>query len=102
MSKDLQTWLPTDLMSGSTFVQIISLVGAVFILIAYFSLHMHWLDSNGATYNLLNAIGGVMLAYVALHPFSAGFLVMETTWTLISLYALSKVYRRGHGRSSSS
>jgi uncharacterized membrane protein len=88
-------------MSASTFVQIISLVGAVFILIAYLSLHMHWLDSNGATYNLLNAIGGVMLAYVALHPFSAGFLIMETTWTLISLYALSKVYR-GHNRTSSS
>jgi hypothetical protein len=55
---------------------------------------MHWLDSNRATYNLLNAIGGVMLAYVALHPFSAGFLIMEGTWTLISLYALFKVYRR--------
>jgi hypothetical protein len=88
-------------MSASTFVQIISLIGAAFILIAYFSLHMHWLDPNGAAYNLLNAVGGVMLAYVALHPFSAGFLIMETTWTLISLYALSKVYRRGHGRPSS-
>jgi hypothetical protein len=81
-------------MSNSTFVQIVSLVGAAFILVAYFGLHMHWLDSNRATYNLLNAIGGVMLAYVALHPFSAGFLIMEGTWTLISLYALFKVYRR--------
>jgi hypothetical protein len=88
-------------MSGSTFVQVVSLIGAAFILIAYFSLHMHWLDSNGAAYNLLNAIGGVMLAYVALHPFSAGFLIMETTWTLISLYALSKVYRRGQRPTSS-
>jgi hypothetical protein len=89
-------------MNASTFVQIISLLGAAFILVAYFSLHMHWLNSNGATYNLLNAIGGCMLAYVALHPISAGFLIMESTWALISLFALAKVYRRHHARSSTS
>jgi hypothetical protein len=31
-----------------------------------------------------------MLAYVALHPFSAGFLILEATWTAVSLYALAK------------
>lgn len=80
-------------MSSGLFTQIVSLAGAAFILIGYIGHQFKWLDSNGVTYNLVNAAGAAMLAYVALHPFSAGFLILEGTWTVVSVYALGKALR---------
>ena len=82
-------------MNPGTLTQIISLAGAAFILIGYIGHQFKWLDSSRVTYNLVNAAGAAMLAYVALHPFSAGFLILEATWTIVSLYALGKALRNG-------
>ena len=39
-------------------------------------------------------ISGVgILAYIAFHPFQIGFVVLEVTWTLISIYALFRPKR---------
>jgi hypothetical protein len=67
--------------------QAASFVGAMLILVAYAGHQMRWMDSRGAAYNLLNAIGSAILAYIAFHPFQIGFVILEVTWTLISLYA---------------
>jgi len=67
--------------------QAASFVGAMLILVAYAGHQMRWMDSRGAGYNLLNAIGSSILAYIAFHPFQIGFVILEVTWTLISLYA---------------
>ena len=48
------------------------------------------MDSRRAGYNLLNAFGSAILAYIAFHPFQVGFVVLEVTWVLISLYALAR------------
>jgi hypothetical protein len=47
-----------------------------------------WIDARRAAYNLLNAIGSAILAYIAFRPFQMGFVVLEVVWVLISLYAL--------------
>jgi hypothetical protein len=52
------------------------------------------MDSRKAAYNLLNAVGSAILAYVAFHPFQIGFVLLEVVWALISVYALAKP--RGH------
>lgn len=65
-----------------------SFVGALLILAAYAGHQMRWMDSRKAAYNLLNAAGSSILAYIAFHPFQIGFVVLEVTWTLISIYAL--------------
>jgi hypothetical protein len=78
----------------SHFIQAISLLGAFLILIAYWGHQQGWMNPKHATYNILNAIGAILLAYVALNPFQAGFLVLECIWTGISLVALWKVLRR--------
>ncbi|MEY2414394.1 MAG: hypothetical protein QOD84_3000 [Acidobacteriaceae bacterium] len=70
--------------------QVISLAGAVTILTAYIAHQLHWMDANKPLYNTLNAIGAAILCYIALRPFQAGFVVMESTWTIISLYALAR------------
>jgi hypothetical protein len=68
--------------------QIASFVGAILILVAYTGQQMKWIDSRRAGYNILNAIGSGILAYIAFHPFQIGFVVLESVWSLISIYAL--------------
>lgn len=68
--------------------QAASFVGALLILFAYAGHQMRWMDSRRAGYNLLNAAGSAILAYIAFHPFQIGFVILEVTWTLISVYAL--------------
>jgi hypothetical protein len=68
--------------------QVASFVGALLILVAYVGHQMKWMDSRQSAYNLLNAVGSGILAYVAFHPFQIGFVVLETVWALISIYAI--------------
>ena len=68
--------------------QIASLVGAMLILFAYAGHQMKWIDSNKPSYNILNAVGSGILAYIAFHPFQIGFVVLEGVWALISIYTL--------------
>lgn len=68
--------------------QIASFVGAMLILFAYAGHQMKWIDSNKPSYNILNAVGSGILAYIAFHPFQIGFIVLEGVWALISIYAL--------------
>jgi hypothetical protein len=70
--------------------QMTSFGGALLILIAYMGHQLNWMDSRKAAYNILNAVGSVILAYIALHPFQIGFVVLETSWVLISVYALAR------------
>ena len=74
--------------------QIASFVGALLILVAYVGHQMGWMDSRKAGYNVLNAVGSAILAYIAFHPFQVGFVLLEVVWALISVYALAKP--RGH------
>lgn len=77
----------------SEYNQQFSIIGAFLILLAYMGQQFKWkaLSPNKAFYNVLNTVGGTILALVALNPFVAGFFVMELIWTIISLTALIKV-----------
>jgi hypothetical protein len=70
--------------------QLVSFVGALFILIAYVGHQLNWMDARRAAYNVMNAIGSAILAYIAFRPFQIGFVVLEVAWVLISVYALLK------------
>ncbi len=71
--------------------QVASFVGALLILVAYIGHQMNWMDTRKAGYNILNAVGSAIRSYIAFHPFSIGFVVLEVTWTIISIYALLRV-----------
>ncbi|MGO9647282.1 MAG: CBU_0592 family membrane protein [Terriglobales bacterium] len=70
--------------------QVASFVGALLILFAYVGHQLGRMDSRKAAYNVLNTTGSAILAYIAFHPFQVGFVVLEVTWVLISLYALAR------------
>jgi hypothetical protein len=74
--------------------QLASFLGALLILIAYVGHQLNWMDARKAAYNILNAIGSAILAYIAFHPFQVGFVVLEVAWVLISLYALLRPARQ--------
>ena len=68
--------------------QIASFVGALLILVAYAGQQMNWMDARKPAYNILNAVGSAVLAYIAFRPFQIGFVVLEVSWAIISVYAL--------------
>jgi hypothetical protein len=68
--------------------QIVSFAGALLILLAYAGHQMKWIDSRKPAYNILNAVGSAILAYIAFRPFQIGFVVLEVSWAALSLYAL--------------
>lgn len=74
-------------------MQIVSTIGALLCLYAYIGHQMHWLDSRKPWFNTLNILGSGFLVYAALHPLQIGFLLMEVTWTIISVYGLHKSFR---------
>lgn len=77
--------------------QVASFIGALMILIAYAGHQMGWMHSDRPIYNILNAVGSGILGYIAFRPFQLGFVVMETTWVLISIWALFK-HRGAHSQ----
>ncbi|HYL14154.1 MAG TPA: hypothetical protein VEV41_14020 [Terriglobales bacterium] len=72
--------------------QLASFVGALLILVAYAGQQFNWMNPRKAAYNVLNGIGSAILTYIAFHPFQVGFVLLEVTWTLISVYALARVW----------
>ena len=70
--------------------QALSFVGALLILIAYGGHQLGWMNPRSAAYNILNAVGSGVLGYIAFRPFQLGFVVLECTWVLISIWALWK------------
>ena len=74
--------------------QAVSFSAAMVILVAYVGHQMNWMDSRKASYNILNAAGSAVLAYIALRPFQAGFVVLEGVWTVVSLFAWVRGWRQ--------
>jgi hypothetical protein len=68
--------------------QLISFLGALLILIAYVGHQVGWINARGAAYNILNGLGSAILAWIAFHPFQVGFVVLETVWTIVSIWPL--------------
>ncbi len=80
-------------MDMATIRQLEGFLGALLILIAYAGHQMGWMNPRSATYNVLNAVGSAILGYIAFHPFQIGFVILESVWTLISIYALLRPRR---------
>ncbi len=73
--------------------QAFSFLGALLVLIGYIGHQMKWMDSRKFAYNFLNAAGSGILAYIAFSPFQVGFVVMEVTWVLVSIYAMVRIWK---------
>jgi hypothetical protein len=68
--------------------QLVSFAGAMLILVAYVGHQLGRMNSRRTAYNVLNAVGSAILAWIALHPFQLGFVALEVTWAVVSVWAL--------------
>jgi len=60
------------------FYQVISMIGAALILVAYAGSQSGKMNRQDVSYNLLNLLGSGLLAWVAIVNRQAGFIILET------------------------
>ncbi|MBO8159588.1 hypothetical protein [Thermosyntropha sp.] len=75
-------------------IQIISVFGAVLVLAAFALLQLGKISNESHLYNFMNFFGAGILALIAAIEAQWGFLLLEGTWTLVSIYALIKFWKK--------
>jgi hypothetical protein len=74
-------------------IQVISIVGALAILLAYAANQFRWTDASNLLYQLANLLGSGILTVVAVIEVQLGFILLEGTWALISLWGIVQILR---------
>jgi hypothetical protein len=69
--------------------QLISLGGAILVLIGFGGLQLGRMDRRGVWFNALNLAGSVLLLGVAVHDRRAGFIALELIWAAFSIPPLA-------------
>ena len=72
---------------------LIGTVGVGLILMAYFLSTAKLLDNNGKSYFVLNIIGASLACYASFLINYWPFVILEGTWTLVSIYGLMKAMK---------
>lgn len=80
--------------------QVISLVGAALILVAFAAHQTNRMRSEGAPYQWLNLLGGLCLFITAVASRQYGFIILEGAWALLSAFALLRLTRKVEGPGS--
>ena len=68
--------------------QLVALVGAVMILVAYAAYQRGRLGREDRVYNVLNFVGSALLTWVAAIDRRWGFILLEGSWALLSIAPL--------------
>jgi hypothetical protein len=69
-------------------VQLVQVVGALLILIAFAAAQFGAMDSHSRAYLVLNFFGSLILAVLAWRERQWGFLLLESVWALVSGWGL--------------
>ena len=69
------------------------LFGVTLILLAYFLLQAERVRGDAIVYQLMNAIGAVLVLVSLLYVFNLSAFVMEAAWLAVSIYGIVRVRR---------
>jgi glycopeptide antibiotics resistance protein len=73
--------------------QIVSLIGAGMILLAYGAQQIRKMRATDLSYILLNLAGSLILAVIAFRVRQSGLIAMESAWAVISGASLIRSFR---------
>jgi hypothetical protein len=74
--------------------QLVQIIGAILILVAYGAAQLERLDPQSRLYLGLNLAGSAILGVLAASGSQWGFLLLEGAWALISLWGLMTPAKR--------
>lgn len=75
-------------------LQVVSVVGAMLILLAFALSQTGKWNRQHPMYNLTNLVGSALLAIIAVIEIQIGFILLEVTWAILSAYALIQFWPR--------
>ena len=76
-------------------LQMISVLGALTILGAYAASQFGFVDPSKLSYQVANLLGSSVLTVVAVIAWQPGFILLEGTWALVSLWGIASILRSG-------
>jgi hypothetical protein len=74
-------------------LQVISVLGALAILAAYAANLIGWIQPSNLWYSVANFLGSAVLTVVAVVDRQLGFILLEVTWALVSLWGIYSALR---------
>ncbi len=80
--------------------QVVQVIGAALILVAYIAAQMERLDPQSRLYLGLNLAGSLILAVLAASGSQWGFLLLECAWAIVSFWGLVSSARSAGKRAS--
>ena len=76
-------------------VQAVSVLGALAVLAAFAANQLGWVRPSQLSYAAANFVGAGILTFVAVVDRQVGFVVLQGSWTLISLLGIVQALRGG-------
>jgi protein-S-isoprenylcysteine O-methyltransferase Ste14 len=74
--------------------QLIQIVGALLILVAFGAVQFNRMSPNSSLYLALNLVGSIILAVLALAASQWGFVLLESVWAIVSAWSLITTLRK--------
>ena len=75
-------------------IQLISVAGALLILLPFAGSQLGRLSPHSLAYQVMNLVGAAALTMVAVIEVQYGFILLEGTWTIMSAIGLGRVLTR--------
>jgi hypothetical protein len=74
-------------------LQVVSVLGALAILVAYVANQFGWIKPSQLSYTLANFAGSGILTAVAIIDWQVGFVLLQGAWALVSLVGIVTILR---------